>query len=242
MDQINLLAIAAVTLGIGVQAWMGLGFGLLSAPLLYLISPDYVPGPILMLGFILSAMVIVKNRQQVNWTRTLPATLARIPGAWIGAVLLAAMPQHILSIVLGSALLLAIWISTRHIQLQTTPLSLTTAGFFSGVLGTATSVGGPPMALVYQHKDRVTTRNDLALFFLLSTPVSIIMLALNGWFTLQTVYLTLPLIPGVALGYLLAEFLAGRFQEATVKKLIIALSVLAAWSVLLDGLKGLFGA
>ncbi len=235
MESINLLAIAAVTLGIGIQAWIGLGFGLLSAPLLYLISPDYVPGPILLLGFILSALVIIKNRQEMNWTRTLPATLARIPGSWCGAVLLALLPQNLLSIVFGTVLLLAIWVTASRIQLKMTPLSLSTAGFFSGLLGTATSVGGPPMAMVYQNSDRITTRNDLSLFFLLSTPISILMLALNGLFDMQTIYLTLPLLPGVLLGYFLAGLLTKYFANVAIKPLIIGLSTLAATSVLLKG-------
>ncbi|MDX1319661.1 MAG: sulfite exporter TauE/SafE family protein, partial [Oceanospirillum sp.] len=67
MDSATVLALIAVTLGIGVQAWIGIGFGLLSAPLLYLISPAYVPGPVLLLGFVLSLMVVIRHREHLNW-------------------------------------------------------------------------------------------------------------------------------------------------------------------------------
>lgn len=235
-ESIDILAIIIVTLGLGVQAWIGLGFGLLSAPLLYFISPDYVPGPILLLGFVLSALVVLRNYQQMNWQRILPACLARIPGAWCGALLLASLPQNLVSILFGLSLLMAIQVTRSRVNLAPTPGILSIAGFFSGLLGTATSVGGPPMAMAYQQSDRLTTRNDLALFFLITTPVSLIMLAINDYFSWQTFMLTLPLLPGVFLGYKLAGFVSRQFPGANVKPFIIGLCTLAATGILLKGL------
>ena len=41
------------------------------------------------------------------------------------------------------------------------------AGLVSGVAGTATSIGGPPLAMLYQHRHPQVLRPTLAVFFLL---------------------------------------------------------------------------
>ena len=239
MDSATVLALIAVTLGIGVQAWIGIGFGLLSAPLLYLISPAYVPGPVLLLGFVLSLMVVVRHREHLNWPRVLTASAARIPGAWLGALLLSLLPPPWLGITLGLALLLALLVTRYRFALQPGRTSLLLAGFSSGVMGTATSVGGPPMAMVYQSTERLQSRNELALFFLLTTPVSLIMLIWNDLFDLETLWLTFPVLPGVIAGYVLAAILARYVDPQWAKYTVFWLSVFGAMGVLIKGVVGL---
>ena len=53
---IDVLSLAIVIAGILVQARVGIGFALLSAPALFIINENYMPGPILILGFLLSAL------------------------------------------------------------------------------------------------------------------------------------------------------------------------------------------
>ncbi|WP_028304547.1 sulfite exporter TauE/SafE family protein [Oceanospirillum maris] len=239
MDTATVLALAAVTLGIGIQAWTGIGFGLLSAPLLYLISPAYVPGPVLVLGFVLSLMVVVRHRNGLICLRVLTASIARIPGAWLGASLLGILPVHWLGITLGLALLFALVITRYRFSLAPDRWTLILAGFSSGVMGTATSVGGPPMAMVYQKTERLQSRNELALFFMLTTPVSLLMLAFNDLFDFQTLLLTLPLLPGVVAGYAMGGFLARYLNPRQAKSAMFLLSVIGAVVVLLTGVREL---
>lgn len=103
----DILALLLVSAGISLQSWFGIGFGLVAAPLLYLINPAYVPAPVLILGFCLSLLMVRRTRGQVQWSRITPAILARLPGAWLGAVLLAAIPGWSLSLLFGVCLLAA---------------------------------------------------------------------------------------------------------------------------------------
>ncbi len=234
----ELLALLIVTGGIVVQAWVGIGFGLLAAPLLYLIDPAYVPGPVLVLGWMLSIVVVLKQRHSLNWRRVLPAIVARLPGSWCGALLLVSIAPWQLSLFFGSALLLAVWLSLRRYALALTPFSLTVAGFLSGVLGTTTSVGGPPMALLYQHESRLTTRNEIAAFFLIGTPLSVLMLLLNGGLELLAPSLILKMTPGVLLGFWLSRRLEGAFLNDNVRPAILLISALSALVVLWQGMTG----
>lgn len=237
-SSLDILALVIVTVSIMVQAWVGIGFGLLAAPLLYLIDPAYVPGPVLVLGWLLSVVVVFKQRHRLNFRRVMPAIVARLPGSWCGALLLVSIAPWQLSLFFGAALLLAVWLSVRHFSVALNKVSLMMAGFLSGILGTATSVGGPPMALLYQHEHRLTARNEIAAFFLLGTPISILMLWLNGGADLLNASLILKMLPGVALGFWLSRHLEQKFQAESARPAILFISALSALVVLWQGIAG----
>ena len=236
---VAILSFVVVTLGISLQALIGIGFGLVAAPLLFLLNPAFVPVPILVAGTCLSLIVVVHQRQQLQWRRIMPAILARLPGAWLGAWLLLQMPAPLLGLLFGATLLLAVLLSLVHISLPFNRTSLCLAGFSSGLIGTATSVGGPPMALVYQHQPRLETRNELAAFFLLGTPVSILMLALQGGISEQQIQLSLAILPGVVSGYVLARLIEGRWAIQSARKPLLAISGISALLVLYKAMTSL---
>ena len=107
----ELLAVLIVTCGIALQTVVGIGYGLLAAPLLYLINPAYVPGPVLLVGFGLALMMVIREPNALRWRRVMPAIIARIPGAWCGAALLVALPQYALSLFFGFSVLTAVLLS-----------------------------------------------------------------------------------------------------------------------------------
>jgi uncharacterized membrane protein YfcA len=237
---VECLALLIVLFGSLVQAWLGIGFALLGAPLLYLLDPSYVPGPVLLLGFLLACCMSFDKRQALAWRRPLPAILARVPGAWCGSLLLGLLPSAWLGLLLGSCVLLATLTSYRWLALQCSPRNLAVAGFCSGLLGTATAVGGPPMALVYQRRERICGRAELAAFFLLTTPVSVLFVLYQGRMPLDYLHTTLKLVPGVVAGYALARGLEGRLAPRSSRQCLLLLSLLAGGGLLTISLWGLW--
>ena len=237
-SSLELLALLIVTISIIVQAWVGIGFGLLAAPLLYLIDPAYVPGPVLMLGWLLSVVVVFKQRHSLNFRRVLPGIVGRLPGSWCGALLLVSIAAWQLSLFFGLALLLAVWLSLRRYSLPLNGVNLTLAGFLSGVLGTSTSVGGPPIALLYQHQTRITARNEIAAFFLLGTPISLLMLWWQGGSSMLGLPLIVNMLPGVAIGFWLSRHLERVVKVENAKPAILWVSGLSALVVLWQGIAG----
>lgn len=243
----ELLALLIVTCGIVLQTWFGIGFGLVAAPLLFLINPAYVPGPILILGTSLSVLVvlrsmIMKNQGELSWRRITPAIAARLPGAWLGALLLVSIPSWSLSLLFGITLLLAVLLTWKIFKVRTTRLNIAIGGFFSGLIGTATSVGGPPMALVYQEQNRVTVRNELAAFFLIGTPFSILALIHQGNIDTQIALLSLKMLPGVFIGFWLAYRIDGKIRADSAKPVLLFVSGSAALLVIWKGINGWLGA
>ncbi|WP_439861439.1 TSUP family transporter [Pseudomonas sp. MBLB4136] len=233
---IDCLALLIVLGGSLVQALLGIGFALLAAPLLFLLDPGYVPGPILLLGFVLACCMLLGKRQPLAWRRPLPAILGRLPGAWCGALLLGLLPAAWLGLLLGGCVLLATLSSYRWLALPCSPRNLGIAGFCSGLMGTATSVGGPPMALVYQGRSRVAACDELAAFFLLSTPLSLLVLLHQGRLPLDQLAGALKLAPAVLAGYGLARCLEGRIDQRSPRQLLLLLSLLAAGGLVLVSL------
>src|SRR3546814_12225619 len=60
------------------------------------------------------------------------------------------------------------------------PSTQLVAGVVSGVTGTAAGIGGPPLALLYQHRPGSTIRSTLAAAFLVATALSLATLAVAG--------------------------------------------------------------
>ncbi|MGB1401288.1 MAG: sulfite exporter TauE/SafE family protein, partial [Pseudohongiellaceae bacterium] len=78
------------------------------------------------------------------------------------------------------------------------------AGFLSGFMGTSSSIGGPPMALVLQHEENDFIRANLAAFFIVSCLMSLAMLSTVDRFAWPHIQISLPLIPATLLGYWVA--------------------------------------
>jgi uncharacterized membrane protein YfcA len=242
----ELTALLIVTCGIVLQTWFGIGFGLVAAPLLFLINPSYVPGPILILGTSLSVLVVsrltlMSNQGELNWRRIAPAIVARLPGAWLGALLLVSIPAWSLSLLFGATLLLAVLLTWKVFKVQTSKASLIIGGFFSGLIGTATSVGGPPMALVYQEQNRITIRNELAAFFLIGTPFSILALMHQGNINTEIAMLSLKMLPGVLIGFWLAHKVDGKIRAESAKPVLLTVSAVSAIFVIYKGFAGWLG-
>ncbi len=230
------LALLIVLGGSLVQGLLGIGFGLLAAPLLYLLDPSYVPGPILLLGFLLACCMLLGNQQALAWRRPMPAILARLPGAWCGGLLLGLLPGAWLGLLLGACVLLATVTSYLWLEIRCNPRNLAFAGFCSGLMGTATSVGGPPMVLVYQTCERLSTRNELATFFLLTTPVSLLVLSYQDLLPADYLSTSCKLAPAVLAGYGIARCLDNSIDRHSPRQLMLLLSLVASCWLLVSNL------
>ncbi|MBY4675391.1 sulfite exporter TauE/SafE family protein [Marinobacterium arenosum] len=230
------LALLAVTLGVALQRWIGIGLALLAAPLLYLLKPAYLPGPVLIVGFCLSLWTVLEQARPPCWRPILPALVARLPGAWLGALLLVWLSPPLLGLLFGSLLLLSCGLSLRRPLIKQTPLRLGFAGFCSGLLGTTTSIGGPPMALVYQSQPRELIRDQMAAFFLFGTPLSLAMLWLEGRLDEQSWTLAIKLLPGLLLGRWLSTVLQQQFDDRLVRPMLLVFAATAGGFILLRGL------
>ncbi|MGW5877120.1 sulfite exporter TauE/SafE family protein [Nocardiopsis terrae] len=200
-----LVAAAAVLAGAAVQSMVGLGLGLVSAPVISFLDPTLMPGALLVTVIILPVLTLLQEWRHVDWRGMAWGLPARIPGTVLGVWVVAVLEPRALAAVVGAMVLVAVVLSVWAFRVRITPTSLVVAGALSGFAGTSTSVGGPPMALLYQHEPPERVRATLAAFFLFGGAFSLLALTIGGQLDGRTAATGIVLIPFVGLGFLLGS-------------------------------------
>jgi uncharacterized protein len=179
--QVLLLAALACFTGAYVQTAIGFGMAIIAAPLMFYLDPALVPGP---LSFVILMMCLINGwrfRKGLELNLLAPALLARIPGSLVGVWLLGVMSQSWLAILIAFTIMLGVLVRLCNLALPTNGATLSLGGFLSGVMGTSTTIGGPPMVLVLHGADMHRIRANLAGFFLVSSLMSVIALIGGGY-------------------------------------------------------------
>lgn len=200
-----LIAFTVITIGAFVQTAIGFGLAVIAAPILYFLNPYYVPAPITVCALVLSVLNVYSYRGQVSFSGLRNAVIGRVPGSLLGALLLLWIDKDWLALWIGASVLLAVAVSLTSLRWQPTPGRMMVAGFMSGFMGTSSSIGGPPMALLWQHQEVNLIRANLSAFFVISCMMSLIILAPVGHFGARQVLLSLPLLPATCLGFFIAR-------------------------------------
>lgn len=203
--QVVVLIGLVVTVGAFVQAVVGLGLGLLSAPIIALVEPSLVPVLPLWLALLISGLNLADEHAHVDWRSTAWSLPARLPGTVVGAWLVASFTEQQIGVVLAVMVLVAVALSVRTVSVPLNPASLATAGFIAGTTGTATSIGGPPIALLYQRGRPEVVRATLSVFFFVGVMLSLSGLALSGSLDRTPSLVALVLSPGVLVGYVVGR-------------------------------------
>lgn len=174
------LAALVVAVGACLQGSVGFGFGSFAAPLLAIIDRDLVPGPLLAVALPLTLLIAARDHETLDLRAVRWAIVGRLPGTALGVAAVAALPADGLTITFCLLVLLAVALSLSGRRLRPTPRTLVGAGLASGIMGTATSIGAPPLALVYQDAPGARLRATLAGFFVVGASLSVAGLALAG--------------------------------------------------------------
>ncbi|MCM2681102.1 sulfite exporter TauE/SafE family protein [Echinimonas agarilytica] len=227
-----LAALFMIMLGSFVQSAIGFGLAIVAAPVLYLIDVNYVPAPITIVALVLSLFNAYQHRQSLSLGPLTYAIVGRVPGSLAGGALLMVVDARQLALVIGCSVLIAVVISLMPIRLAPTRSRMAIAGFFSGLFGTSTSIGGPPMAIILQHSAAGVIRANLSAFFVVSSLLSLVVQASTGYLRWSHLWLTLPLIPASLMGYWLARRYAGELSHQHMRWASLTLCSIAGGAAL----------
>ncbi|GLS91252.1 UPF0721 transmembrane protein [Psychromonas marina] len=235
MEPELIIAMLLIFTGAFIQSATGFGLAVVASPLLILLSPEYIPGPIIIVGLFLALINSFKYRATISIGGLKHAIIGRIPGSVAGGALLYYIDVAQLSLLLGIVVLMAVLISLLPIKLHPTPNRLFFAGFLSGFLGTSSGIGGPPMALLLQHQQANFIRANLAAFFVVSCTMSLLIQIPIGYMSLQHLYLSLPLLPAGYLGYRVAMLFVDRLSQQIVRRTSLLLCLIAGIGAIYSG-------
>lgn len=196
----------AVLLASCLQASIGFGLGMLAAPVVALVDPGLIPGTLIMLAAVVTLMVVLRERTAIDVSGTGWALAGRVPGTIAGALVLTAIPERALALMIAAVVLGGVALTSSGWVPAPRRRNLVLAGATSGVLGTATSIGGPPMALVWQRSSGARLRGTMAGFFLIGSLMSLTTLAVTGAVDRHTLVMCALLIPATVGGYVLSRY------------------------------------
>jgi uncharacterized membrane protein YfcA len=235
-----LAAVAALALGASVQGVVGFGCNLVAAPLLVLIDPTLVPGPLIAANLALNGAMIRREGLPGAWGEARWPILGQAPGTVAGAAVLVAASTRNLTVVLAVLVLAAVGLSLVRAEPRRTPAALVAAGAASGFMGAIAGIGGPPVALLYQRATGEEIRAAISRFFIVSSAWSVVVLTAFGRFDLTTLARGAVLVPGTLGGYLVSGRLRGHVDPAAVRRAVLGLSGASGLLALVRGL-GLLG-
>jgi len=222
-------------LGACVQGLVGFGSNLIAAPLLVLIDDRFAPAPINIASALLNILLVLRARRASLPTDRLVrfAMAGEVPGTLAAGALLTVLAARGLSIAFAVLVFLAVVLSVSGLSLARNRHNLAAAGALSGFMGTISGIGGPPIALVYQHEPAPLLRGTLPKFFLVGSALTLVTLAAIGKLGWEQLRLALALIPGMLIGLRVSKLLAGHVDQRSMRPVVLVLSSVAAVSVLL---------
>lgn len=217
----------ALVVGCLIQTALGFGMAVLAAPIIVLLRPDWVPVALTVTALVLSLVNIWHLRHDIRIRAMFAPIVSRIPGTIIGTWILLQLPVQALQLLVAVAVLLAVMISALGRTFEATPRRLAWAGFISGIMGSTTAIGGPPMALVMQHGKARAIRANLAFYFAYSCVLSLVSYQLSGVLTPDLWRDSLSFIPAALLGFVLGRLCQTWVDERFRPLLLILCSISA---------------
>lgn len=227
-----LLLGATVLVGAVVQGVAGLGVGIVSAPVVTLLAPDLMPGMLLSLALVMPAFTLSQERADIDWHGlgwTLPT---RVLGTVVGTALVALVDPRWLGVGVAVMVLVAVVTTVRAVVVPVNRGTLATVGLVSGVAGTATSIGGPPMALLYQHRPPTQVRSTLAVYFAVGAALSLLGLAFAHSLPRHQIAVALLLVPALLVGSVLAPPVRRHLDGPGFRRAVLAVCTLSALALL----------
>ncbi|MBT8476377.1 MAG: TSUP family transporter [Alphaproteobacteria bacterium] len=223
---------AAAFIGTLMQRLAGQGFGMITAPIVAIAAPEFLPATLLLLGAAIGLSSTAVDLSEIDG-RELPAGFAgRALGAVIAAIIAAQLtnPDAFAALV-AVMIYLGIALSLVGIRAAIRPVSLFLAGTLAGIMGTLTAVGAPPMALLYQYEQQKRAAAMQNAFFLWGMLVSIGALWIAGLVGWRHVGFAVFLAPMVIIGLVVAQPLSRRVAKAQMRPWALGLAGLAATGI-----------
>jgi uncharacterized membrane protein YfcA len=235
-DPAFLVCAGAILAGAFIQGTGGLGFAMFAAPVAVLLKPELVPGPMLLLGGAVSLLAATREPSAIDYRGAAFALAGRVPGSIVAGLIIGLAPRKAFAVAFALLILLAVALSIAVPRLRATPVTLCIAGFGSGLMGTITSVGAPPMGLVMQNELPARVRATIGAFLTVGAVVSIAVLAWAGRFGMREAALGALLLLPMALGFRLSTSMVKHVNVRAVRQIVLAVSAVSALILLAQNL------
>lgn len=224
---VMLILSAVVFAAAFIQGALGIGFALIVAPVLGLVEPSLLPVTLLILMLPLNSHVAWREREEVDWNGAGWITLGRFAGTFAGLWLLVVLSGRQLDLAVGWFTIIAAGVALLAPRFDPTRPAALGVGLFTGVTETSTGIGGPPLALLYQHAAAPVLRSTVAICFLAGEVISLIILALAGRMETVQLFAAVYLFPAVMLGSALSRMTHSRIGGPGLRVAVLLFAIVS---------------
>lgn len=231
-----LVLFASVALGALVQGTIGFGLNVIAAPVAAIVHPEALPSAMIIMSLPMSAASAFRERGHIDREGVVWATLGRLPGVALGGFIVSRLEPEAFAAWIGAMVVVASLMSIATTNIPLTALSVAVVGAIAGVMGTTSSVGGPPLALLYQRAAGPVLRSTLGATFLIGSSLSLTALSFAGHVEPWHWGLGFALTPAVALGLVASRGLHARVDAGWLRPCVVGFACLAGLAVMARGL------
>lgn len=211
-----------------IQGSTGFGFNMLAAPVLAILHPAFVPAPMLMTALVISLSGALRERHAVDGRGLGFALTGRLLASVAAVACLGLLSPADFDKLFGGLVLIAVLFSVAGPRVEPTSRNLFIAGGLSGFMGTLTSIGAPPMAMVYQHAKATAMRATLNAFFVAGAAISIAALWWAGRIERMDLVLAATMLPAAGAGFLLSGWGRRLVDGGHVRAVVLTVSTISA--------------
>ena len=210
-----------------VQGSTGVGFALLVAPVLGLLAPALLPVTVLVLMLPLNLYIAWRERSALDLRSGAWISAGRLAGTFGGLWVLVALSASALNWFIGVSTIAAAVATLAMPVFRPSRSVFVAAGLITGVTETATGIGGPPLALVYQHHPVAVMRSTIALCFLVGELLSLGFLWHADRIASAQLIGALQLLPALAVGAVLSRLVHRRVNSKALRIFVMSFSILS---------------
>ncbi len=228
-----LILSATVFVAAFVQGAIGIGFALIVAPVFGILAPEYLPVTLLILMLPLNFHVAWRERGDIDRPGAGWITLGRFFGTFAGLWMLAALSGSQLGLAVGWFTVIAAAVALLAPRFDPNRPAALGVGLFTGVTETATGIGGPPLALLYQHAAGPVLRSTVATCFFVGEVISLVVLAVMGMLQLSQASAALILMPAVLAGSALSRLTHAHISGKALRYGVLIFAVVSGCFLIL---------
>ncbi len=215
-----------------IQGSIGFGANVFAVPVLALLDPSLVPGPVLLAGFGINLLMLARDRRSASLRPVSSAIIGRVLGPVGRVVALGLLSQQGLSVLVAVTVFAIVGVSLVSLVPERSTRNLVIAGTISGFSASTAGIGGPPVALMFQDAKGPEVRGSLGAFFVVGNIISLTGLAIAGRFGLEEIRVGLSLAPAALLGFGSTKWLLPVVDRGFIRPAIVGLSAAAALALL----------
>lgn len=231
-----MLTVAVILVGAGLQRVTGMGFSLVSAPLLVLVlGPRDGVALAIGLSVLANAVVLWRTHRDVSWRKAMllliPGVVGILPGWWLNRQMSApALAILVGSVILTSLVAVTFWQRARVFKGRA---GTAAAGALSGFMNVTASASGPAIVLYavstnWRHAEFVAT---VQAYFLALNLASLAAHTGNGVPPTTWAITAIACLVGVVVG----DRLAPHINHETARKLVIVVALAGSAATIIRG-------